>query len=119
MNALRRLKLLIALAGLCACCAHPAAPAGGPTPVGTFVHCSGDAATHAGNYIVGEVTTALITGNYAAELADLAKRFGAEEVSCAVDLVVAEFNVKAARSNDKQVALVLQHARAWRKAQSP
>lgn len=114
MNALRRLKLLIALAGLCACCAHPTNPPAPTTPVGTFEHCTSAALTATAQHILGDVTTALVTGGYVLALADLATRFGTAEVGCAVDLVIAEFNVKASRSDDAQVAAVLSHARVWR-----
>lgn len=107
-RAFRRLKALIALAGLCACCAH-ASP-----PIVAFGHCSTAALTKASQGILGRVMTALAQGDYVEELAALATEVGAAEVGCAVDLAIAELTGKAARSNDTEVAVMLAHAQAWR-----
>ena len=107
--------LLLGLAlGLTSCAKNP--PGAPPTPVGTFGHCTTEALRTASEGILGDVTTALATGDYVSAVNALAVRFGTAEVGCAIDLVIAEFRAKAARSNDQQVALVLQHAQAWRLA---
>lgn len=105
--------LLLGLSlGLTACTKNP--PGAPPTPAGTFGHCTTDAIRTASQGILGEVTTALVTGDYVGELNKLAVTFGTAEVGCAVDLVIAEFRAKAARSDDTEVAVVLVHAQAWR-----
>jgi hypothetical protein len=103
-----RLRWLIALAGLCACCAHATGP------VVAFGHCTTAALRTAADSILGRVMTALAQGDYVDELAALAKEVGADEVGCAVDLAIAELTGKAARSNDSTVAAMLAHAQAWR-----
>ena len=107
------LFLVLAL-GLTSCTKNP--PGAPPTPVGTFGNCTTDALRTASEGILAEVTTALATGDYVAELQRLAVTFGAAEVGCAVDLIIAEFRAKALRSDDTQVAVVLTHAEAWRLA---
>ena len=89
---------------------------GVPTPIGTFGHCTTTALTTASEGILGDVTTALATGDYEAAIAALATKFGADEVGCAVDLVIAEFTAKASRTNDTQTAVILAHAQAIRAA---
>lgn len=91
-------------------CAHSS------PPVATFGHCTTVALETAAQSILGRVTTALSTGDYADQLAALATEVGSAEVGCAVDLVIAEFTGKATASTDPQVALILQHAQAWRLA---
>ncbi len=115
---MKRLRWLLLLAGLVAACAKCATvpPGAPPTPVTTFAGCTSDALRAASEGILGEVTTALATGDYVSALAQLATTFGTAEVGCAVDLVIAEFKQKAARSPDAQVALVLKNAQAWRLA---
>lgn len=107
-GATQAVGLLLALALSVTSCAH-ASP-----PVGTFGHCTDAALTDASRGILGDVVTALATGNYVAELAGLTTQFGAAEVGCAVDLAIAEFTAKAARSDDTEVAVILTHAQAWR-----
>jgi hypothetical protein len=104
-----RLRALVALAGLCAACAH-ASP-----PVQDFGHCSADVAAKATPY-VGEVMSDLATQNYADLLDTLALKVGAPEALCAVDLAIAELNSMHAASPDKTVATMLTRARAWRGA---
>lgn len=91
-----------------ASCAHTSAP------VTTFGHCSTQALETAAQSILGRVTTALATGDYVDQLAALATEVGGAEVGCAVDLVIAEFTVKAARTDDTEVNVILVHAQAWR-----
>lgn len=110
-----RLRLLIALAGLCACCAHtPSTGDGGTSPTTAFGHCTSDALAKAGQGLLGRVMTALATGDYVNQIAALATSFGADEVGCAVDLAIAELTGQHAASPDKQVSVMLTRARAWR-----
>lgn len=107
-----KLRFLIALAGLCAACAH--VPPGGP--VTSFGHCTTDALRKAGNSLLGRVMTALATGDYTDELAKLAKQVGADEVGCAVDLAIAQLTGMHAYSPDPVVRVMLERAQAWRGA---
>lgn len=100
--------LFIGTVALCASCAHAA------LPVTTFGHCSTAALETAAQGILGRVTTALATGDYVDQLATLAAEVGGAEVGCAVDLVIAEFSAKAARTDDTEVNVILAHAQAWR-----
>lgn len=104
------LMLASALTALgCATTSTPTSP-----PITTFGHCSSAALTAASQGILGRVTTALATGDYVDQVAELAKEVGAAEVGCAVDLVISEFTAKAARSDDAMVGTVLAHAQSWR-----
>lgn len=86
------------------------------TPATTFGHCTTTALSTAAEGILGEVTTALATGDYVTAVSNLATKFGAAEVGCAIDLVIAEFTAKAARSNDTETQVILAHAQAIRLA---
>lgn len=108
-------RLVLAFAFVVTACATTATPDGG-TPGAAFGHCSSVALQAAGETLLGRVTTALATGDYVDQLAALATQFGAAEVGCGVDLVIAEFTKRAARSDDTEVAVVLVHAHAWRLA---
>jgi hypothetical protein len=107
----RYLLLALALAGC-----PPAGNGPTPTPIGTFGHCSSAAVRNTAEGILGDVVTALATGDYVAALAKLGAKFGAAEVGCAVDLAIAEFSAKAQRSPDAQTRLILDRAHAWRGA---
>jgi hypothetical protein len=87
-----------------------------PTPVATFGHCTTDALRTTGEGLLPAALTAVSTGNYVAELAALAAKFGQAEVSCAVDLLVGELSKRAARSNDALTALQLARAQNYRLA---
>lgn len=78
-----------------------------PTPATNLEACS-DAAVDAGaKAILGEIMSALSTGNYVAALADLAARFGGPEVVCGVNYVVQEIQSKLAASPPGAVDPVL------------
>ena len=112
---IRRLKLLIALAGLCAACTLTKTSSdSGATPGQAFGHCSTQALAKASTAILGDVTSSLAAADYDNALVQLATTYGAAEVGCAVDLVIAQFTTKASRSNDAQVGVVLAHAQAFR-----
>jgi hypothetical protein len=83
---------------------------GTPTPTETLGHCTTDALRNASESILGDVTTALATGNYVGAVADLVGKFGVAEVGCAVDLIISEFSAKAARTNDTETKVILLHA---------
>lgn len=85
-----------------------------PSPTVAFGHCSTDAVRKSAEGLLGKLTTALATGDYAAEAAKLGKEFGAEEIGCALDLIIGEFTAKADRTNDTQTQVILAHARALR-----
>lgn len=113
-NTLRKLSFLALFAVFFAV---PGCIKNGPTPntpVGAFEHCSSDALRASSEGILGEVTTALATGDFEAQLIALAAKFTPSEVGCAVDLAISEFTKKAARSDDTQVAVILVHAKAFR-----
>lgn len=109
---MRYVVLLAVLAG----CPKAGPGPTNPTPTQVFGHCSSQAISTTAEGLLGAVTTALATGTYVAEIAALATKWGAAEVGCAVDLVIAEFKAKTSRTPDAQTALVLQHAQAWRLA---
>lgn len=111
---MRRLRWLIILAGLCASCATVPTSDGGVSPTTAYGHCATQALTQAAEGILGDVTTALATGNYESAIAALAIQVGGAEVGCAVDLLMAQFTTKAARTDDAFVGTVLAHAQAWR-----
>lgn len=93
------------------------ATTGTPSPgVTAFGHCTTDALKKASQGILGDVMTALATGDYVAELAKLATQFGGDEVGCAVDLAIAQLAGQRAASPDPVVATMLAHAQAWRGA---
>lgn len=104
---MRRLALAAFLA---VSCAHSS------PPVTTFGNCTTDALRTASESILGDVTSALATGDYTTALANLATQFGSAEVGCAVDLIIAEFTTKSQLNGDAETNLVLQHAIAWRAA---
>lgn len=88
-----------------------------PAPaVAVYPHCATDVQRKADQAAVGHVTIALSHDAYAAELTALANRIGAGKVGCAVDLALADFKAKAARSSATGVAVVLAHAVVWRAA---
>lgn len=87
----------------------------GTGPVATFDNCSSAAGQAAASGLLGQVTTALATGDYEAELAKLVATYGAAEVICAVQLAVAELQKKAA-SNDPLVGVELTNGNAYLKA---
>lgn len=104
---MRYLVLLAVLAG----CPKGGTPVPGtPTPIQALGHCTTDALRHASEGIIGELTTALVTGDYVAAVAELAGKFGVDEVGCAIDLVISEFSAKAARTNDTETKVILMHA---------
>lgn len=105
-----KLRILIALAGLCAACAHV------PPSVTAFGHCTTDALARAGNSILGRVMTAIASGDYAAELDKLGVQLGRDEVGCAVDLAIAQLTGMHAYSPDPVVRVMLERAQAWRGA---
>lgn len=106
-----RLRWLLALAGLCACCAHSS------PPVTTFGHCTTEALNKAGQALLGDVMTAIATSDYVGELGTLVAKFGGEEVACAVDLAIAELGGALTRSPDEaMLSKMLEHAQAWRGA---
>lgn len=109
MKWLRKLRMLIILAGACTACAHSPA-------VTAFGHCTSDAIRKAGNSLLGRVMTALATGDYVAELAKLAAQLGADEVGCGVDLAIAQLKGMHAYSPDPVVRVMLERAQAWRGA---
>lgn len=112
-----RLRLLIALAGLCAACATTATPDGGTSPATTFGHCTTDALKKSGEGLLGQVMTALATGDYVSALAQLGTTFGTAEVGCAVDLAVAELHgLHGAAPDEVTVTTMLNRAQAWRGA---
>lgn len=115
---MRLLLAFVAALTLSAChgCATvPTGDGGTPTPVQAFGHCTTQALTTASEGILGDVTTALATGDYENAAVQLATKYGAAEVGCAIDLVISEFTAKASRSDDAQVGVVLAHAQAFRK----
>jgi hypothetical protein len=87
-----------------------------PPPVTAFGHCTSAAMRNTSQGIVGHVMTALATGDYVAELAKLAGKFGGDLVGCAVDLVIAELTDQAHASSDPIVSTLLDRAQAWRGA---
>lgn len=104
----------------CSGCATGVTPT--PTTPGTppstqiFGNCSSDAIRTSAEGIFGDVTTALATGNYEAEVTKLLVTYSAAEIGCAVDLIAAQFTKKAEMTNDTETQVVLVHARAWRQA---
>lgn len=112
MKALAILVFALAVSG----CTLTKAPVdGGTTPGVAFGHCTSSALTTSAEGILGDVTTALATGDYVGGVAALATKFGTAEVGCAIDLVIAEFSAKASRTNDAQVGVILAHAQSIRK----
>lgn len=105
---MKRLRWLIFFGGLVASCAHTS------PPVTAFGHCTTAALMKSSQGILGNVMTALATGQYVGELAQLATTFGAAEVGCAVDLAIAELRDQASAGNDAQVVLMLSRGQAWR-----
>ena len=111
-----RLALLVVMLAFAACktTSSPDSWTTVPTPGTTFGHCSSQAISNTAESLLGAVTTALATGDYAAEVAALATKWGSAEVGCAIDLVIAEFSAKAQRTPDAQTGLILARARAVR-----
>lgn len=102
---------LVVLTLLLGCATVP--PGTPATPVTTFDACSTAALTTASEGILGEVTTALATGDYEAELAILATKYTVAEVTCAVQLAVTELQTKAAAGTDKLAATELANGQAY------
>lgn len=98
-----------------ACTLTKAPVDGGTTPGAAFGHCTSSALTTSAEGILGDVTTALATGDYVGGVAALATKFGTAEVGCAIDLIIAEFSAKASRTDDAQVGVILAHAQSIRK----
>lgn len=109
------MKLVFLLAAVLSACAT-VPPGSPPTPVSTFDTCSSTALKTAAEGILGQVTTALATGDYEAELAILAAKYTTAEVICAVQLAVDEFKAKAAAGTDKLAATELANGQAYLQA---
>lgn len=112
---LRAFVLLVTLAG-CATGITPTPTTPGTPSTETFGSCSTDAIKTAAEGIFGDVTTALATGQYEAEVTKLLVTYSAAEIGCAVDLIAAQFTKKAEMTSDTETQVVLVHARAWRQA---
>lgn len=110
---MKRLRALIALAGLCGALACATVPPGTPpTPGTTFDACSADVLKGA-EALVGQVATDLLTENYEALILTLGGGVLTPELRCAVQLAVADFSAKAERSNDVEVTIGATHGRMF------
>lgn len=114
---MKRIPAAFLLALLSVSMAVPAChPSPNPTtPGGAFVDCTRAAVKDSAQGLLGNVATALATGDYAAELAKLIGRFGRDEVTCAVQFFVDSLHRKAAY--DALAATELKNGEAWLKAQ--
>lgn len=92
-------------------------PNGTPTPIGTFDACSDTALKTAAEGILGQIATALSTGDYEAQLAILVGQTSAAEVLCGVQLAVNEFTSKAAV--DSLAAFELANGKSYLAAHEP
>lgn len=106
------------LNGVILCLFLAACATTGTGPVATFDNCSSAAGQAAASSILGAVTTALATADYAAQLAILAAKYTSAEVICAVQLAVAELQTKldaapSASEADPLVATELAHGNAY------
>lgn len=90
---------------------------GTPTPIGTFDACSDTALKTAAEGILGQIATALSTGDYEAQLAILVGQTSAAEVLCGVQLAVNEFGAKAAV--DSLAAFELANGKSYLAAHTP
>jgi hypothetical protein len=83
-----------------------------PTPGTTFDACSSDVLKGAEG-ILGTVAVDLLSQDYVSLLATLGASVGMPELKCAVALATADFQKKAARSNDVEVTVGAARGAAW------
>lgn len=81
------------------------------TPGGAFSACTSDAVKATAKGLLGKVATAVATGNYVGQLAQLMGEFGEAEVTCAVQLFVDSLHRKAAF--DSLARAQLTNSNAW------